>query len=67
MINWNQIKSNWKKGGSLYEKLSGQKNPKWADKVYNDAQFPSIAERLFPKSNGGQRKKSRWSLPSIKK
>ena len=31
---------------SVYESLTGKKNPKWADKAYNEKQFPSLAERM---------------------
>jgi len=34
---------------SIYERVTGKKNPAWADKAFNEKQFPSIAERMAPK------------------
>lgn len=42
-------KSAPKERKSLYEKMSGRKNPAWADKVYNSREFPSLYERITGK------------------
>ena len=34
---------------SLFERMTGRKNPAWADKVYNSREFPSLYERITGK------------------